>query len=160
MYRLLSWEQHHHYFSWLLTFLVHVLNYRSTLICERSCWVIRFSFSKLNSIIKVCFQQNLSKQGHGVLNYYSLCVIWNHTYILPTWKSMFLRFLMSLLKLSTFFHTYYIEWWINLSLDPELKIKAKSFQKFLPPVNEYLNVAAEQSIAQFNPYHISSSCCQ
>lgn len=92
MHRLLSWEQHHHYFSWLLTFLVHVLNYRSTFNCERSCWVIPYPFlSKLNSIIKVCFQQKLSKQGHNVLNYYSLSILWNCTYILPTWKSMFLR---------------------------------------------------------------------
>lgn len=54
---------------------------------------------------------------------------------------------MSLLELSTFFfHVYYIAWWwINLFADPEVKIEAKSFQTFLPPVNVYMNVEVLQS---------------
>lgn len=69
---------------------------------------------------------------------------------------------MSLLELSSFFfHTYYFgQWWMNLSADPEVKIEAKIFKKFLPPVNVYLNVEAVQSKAQCNPHHASSCSCQ
>lgn len=65
---------------------------------------------------------------------------------------------MSLLELSSFlFHTYYIEWWwINFSADPEVKIEAKSFQKFIPPINVCLNVEVVQSKAQSDPHHASS----